>query len=67
MAQLAYCAYMTNDPEILAELIKTNEILDEVRRYAKFADQVLKIRILLSAIFVMSAFVIAGILLFPQN
>ena len=58
---------MTNDPEILAELVKTNEILDQVRRYARFADQVLKIRILLGAIFIASAFVIAGILLFQQN
>jgi hypothetical protein len=58
---------MTNDPEILAELVKTNEILDQVRRYARFADQVLKIRILLGAIFIASAFVIAGILLFQQK
>jgi hypothetical protein len=64
---MGYCAYMTNDPEILAELVKTNEILDQVRRYARFADQVLKIRILLGAIFIASAFVIAGILLFQQN
>lgn len=67
MAQMVYCAYVTNDPEILAELVKTNEILDQVRRYARFADQVLKIRILLGAIFIASAFVIAGILLFQQN
>ena len=58
---------MTNDPEILAELVKTNEILDQVRRYARFAYQVLKLRILLGAIFIASAFVIAGILLFQQN
>jgi len=64
---MVYCAYMTNDPEILAELVKTNEILDQVRRYARFADQVLKIRILLGAIFIASAFVIAGILLFQQK
>lgn len=64
---MVYCAYMTNDPEILAELVKTNDILVQVRRYARFADQVLKIRILLGAIFIASAFVIAGILLFQQN
>ena len=67
MAQMVYCAYMTNDPEILAELVKTNKILDEIKRYARFADQVLKIQLLLGAIFIASAFVIAGFLLFKQN
>ena len=64
---MIYNAFMTNDPETLAELVKTNEILDEIRRYARFADQVLKIQLLLGAIFIASAFVIAGFLLFKQN
>jgi hypothetical protein len=64
---MIYHPFMTNDPETLAELVKTNETLDEIRRYAKFADQVLKIRIVLYLISIAAAFVIAGILLFPKN
>ena len=66
-AQMVYCAYMANENEVLAELVKANETLAEIKGYARFADQVLKIQLLLGAIFIASAFVIAGILLFPQN
>ena len=67
MAQMVYCAYMTNNPEILAELVKTNKILDEIKRYARFADQVLKIQLLLGAIIIASAIAFALALLFQQN
>lgn len=67
MAQMVYYAWMTSEQEILTELVKANETLSEMKLLARFADQVLKIQLLLGAIFIASAFVIAGILLFPQN
>lgn len=50
MAQMVYCACMTSEQEILAELVKANETLSEMKRYAKFANEMLKISIALGAV-----------------
>ena len=36
--QLNYCALMTDDSELLAELTKDNEKLVELNKYSKFAN-----------------------------
>ena len=57
---MIYYAFMTNDPEMLAELAKANETLAEMKRYAKFANEVLKISLALGAV----AFVVVALVLF---
>jgi hypothetical protein len=41
---------MTNEPELLAELLKANETLNKLNAYAKFANEILKISIALGAV-----------------
>jgi hypothetical protein len=52
---------MTSDSEILAELVKANETLAEMKRYARFSDQVLKISIVLGAVSLGTAFALVFI------
>ena len=47
---MVYCVLMTNEPELLAELVKANETLGKMEKYAKFANQILQISIALSAV-----------------
>jgi len=47
---MVYCAFMANENEILAELVKANETLAEIKNYARFSNQVLKIFIVLGVI-----------------
>ena len=41
---------MTSEPELLAELVKANETLAEIKGYARFSNQVLKIFIVLGVV-----------------
>ncbi len=59
MAQMVYCAYMTSEQEILAELVKANETLAEMKNYARYANQVLKIFIVLGIISFVSSIALA--------
>jgi hypothetical protein len=45
---------MANENEIIAELAKANEILSEIRGFARFANQVLKIFIVLGVIYLVT-------------
>jgi hypothetical protein len=45
---------MTSEPELLAELVKANETLAEIKGYARFSNQVLKIFIVLGVIYLIT-------------
>ena len=47
---MVYRVPMTNEPELLAELVKANETLGKIENYAKFAHTLLLISLALGAV-----------------
>ena len=47
---MVYRVHMTNEPELLAELVKANKTLGKMEKYAKFAHNLLQISLALGAV-----------------